>query len=91
MGSKELITELKKMWSPYSVNVLGLSIIAKMLPDHDWVTMVGQTVEDQRQRLQKELADRKITTRFGGGNFFLPRRDERETGRLSPSAFFAFG
>ena len=86
LASAELIAELKKMWSPYSVNAMGLSMLANMLPDPGWVANVSRQVSAQRTRLQQALIARGYTTHFGYGNFFLWHLGESRTALLTAFA-----
>jgi len=85
VGSASMIKELRKMWSPYSVNILGLSILSEMLPDQKWIASIRQTIEEQQLRLKKELEQRGLKACFMGGNFFM-----MDIGKTLPAFIAAF-
>lgn len=71
IAHKGLIATLRKMWSPYSVNVLALHLLEGILPDPLWPPQVKSLVDAQRLRLQERFSRLKAPHFFGEGNFFL--------------------
>ncbi|MGE4157482.1 MAG: histidinol-phosphate transaminase [Planctomycetota bacterium] len=71
VAHKDIIATLRKMWSPYSVNVLALHLLERILPDVSWPPQVKRLVDTQRKRLQEKFLQLKAPHFFGEGNFFL--------------------
>lgn len=71
VGPEDLIADLKKMWSPYSVNVVALRLLARLLPDPEWPRQVKAAVDVERERLREALEARGVSAHFAGGNYFM--------------------
>lgn len=71
IAHENIIGTLRKMWSPYSVNVLALHLLERILPDATWPPQVKSLVDAQRGRLRARFASCAFPQFFGEGNFFL--------------------
>lgn len=71
ISNKEIITSLKKVISPYSVNVLALIAASAALEDLDFVDNYVKEIKESRIFLEKELKKLGIKTFPSEANFLL--------------------
>jgi histidinol-phosphate aminotransferase len=79
---EDVARPLRRMWSPYSVNGLGLYLLERLLPDPDWPRQVAREVAREKARLRDYFSRRGFQSHFGGGNFFLLKIEEGKTRRF---------
>lgn len=71
VGAPALISEIKKVRSPYSVNVAAMAAAQAILPDYPRVLLEAAATMARKEKVLQALSEKEYVIVPGAGNFFM--------------------